>query len=159
MTNRDTTSQRVFVMLSGTWVGLMFAVGILVPMTIFSYLTDKQVAGMVAGQIFKNTGFLSLVFGMVLLVFANILVRRELNQYRVIRWCLLATLILTMIGSFVIQPWMVAIRENTLSDGFPVLMSSQAGFFKVLHGVSSSIYLIELVLLCFIFWRSSKIQA
>jgi hypothetical protein len=137
----------------------MVAVGLLVPMTVFGYLTDKQVAGMVAGQIFKNTGFLSIIFGMTLLVVANLFVRRGLNQYRLIRWGLLMTLVLTMIGSFVIQPWMVAIREHTLSAGFPVLLSDQAGLFKILHGVSSSIFLIELSLLACIFWRASKVQA
>lgn len=158
MLSHHSYSQRVFVVLTGIWVGIMFAVGLLVPMTIFSYLTDKQVAGMVAGQIFKNTGFVSIVLGMILLVFSNILVRRGFTQYQSIRWCLLATLVLTMLGCFVIQPWMVAIRENTLSAGFPVLLSSQAGFFKILHGVSSTIFLIELFLLCFVFWRSSKVQ-
>ncbi len=159
MSNPFSNSQRVFVMLIGTWVGLMFAVGLLVPMTVFSYLTDKQVAGMVAGQIFKNTGFLSIILGMILLVFANTLVRRGFKQYRLIRWLLLLTLVLTMLGTFVVQPWMVAIRENTLSTGFPVLLSNQAGFFKILHGVSSSIFLIEMCLLSFIFWRVSKVQA
>jgi hypothetical protein len=75
MSNSDTNSQRIFVCLTGIWVGLMIAVGLLVPMTIFSYLTDKQVAGMVAGQIFKNAGIISIIFGMSLLLFANILVR------------------------------------------------------------------------------------
>jgi hypothetical protein len=136
----------------------MIAVGLLVPMTIFSYLTDKQVAGMVAGQIFKNAGIISIIFGMSLLFFANTLVRRELQQFKLIRWYLLGTLVLSMIGSFIIQPWMVAIRENTLSEGFPVLLSNKAQLFQTLHGVSSSIFLVELILLVLVFWRSTKIQ-
>jgi hypothetical protein len=158
MTNTYTNSQRVFVCLTGIWVGLMIAVGLLVPMTIFSYLTDKQVAGMVAGQIFKNAGIISIIFGMSLLLFANTLVRRGLGQFKLIRWYLLGTLILSMIGNFIIQPWMVAIRENTLSEGFPVLLSNKAQLFQTLHGVSSSIFLVELALLGLVFWRSTKIQ-
>jgi len=158
MTNSYTNSQRIFVCLTGIWVGLMMAVGLLVPMTIFSYLTDKQVAGMVAGQIFKNAGIISIIFGMSLLLFANTLVRRELKQFKLIRWYLLGTIVLSMIGNFIIQPWMVGIRENTLSEGFPVLLSNKAQLFQTLHGVSSSIFLVELVLVILVFWRSTKIQ-
>ena len=158
MTNNYSNYQRVFICLIGIWVGLMIAVGLLVPMTIFSYLTDKQVAGMVAGQIFKNAGIISIIFGMSLLFFANTLVRRELQQFKLIRWYLLGTLVLSMFGSFIIQPWMVAIRENTLSEGFPVLLSNKAQLFQTLHGVSSSIFLVELILLVLVFWRSTKIQ-
>lgn len=159
MTNSYTNSQRVFICLTGIWVGLMMAVGLLVPMTIFSFLTDKQVAGMVAGQIFKNAGIISIIFGMSLLLFANTLVRRDLKQFKLIRWCLLGTIVLSMIGNFIIQPWMVALRENTLSEGFPVLLSSKAQLFQTLHGVSSSIFLVELGLLTFVFWRSTKIES
>ena len=158
MSNSYNQSQRIFICLIGIWVGLMAAVGLLVPMTIFSYLTDKQVAGMVAGEIFKNTGFIAIIFGMGLLVFANTLVRRELKQFKVIRWYLLGTIVLSMIGNFIIQPWMVAIRENTLSAGFPVLLSSQAQLFKTLHGISSSIFLVELGLLLLVLWTSTKIK-
>jgi hypothetical protein len=159
MTNSYINSQRVFICLTGIWVGLMMAVGLLVPMTIFSFLTDKQVAGMVAGQIFKNAGIISIIFGMSLLLFANTLVRRDLKQFKLIRWCLLGTIVLSMIGNFIIQPWMVALRENTLSEGFPVLLSSKAQLFQTLHGVSSSIFLVELGLLTFVFWRSTKIES
>ncbi len=159
MTNSYTNSQRVFICLTGIWVGLMMAVGLLVPMTIFSFLTDKQVAGMVAGQIFKNAGIISIIFGMSLLLFANTLVRRDLKQFKLIRWCLLGTIVLSLIGNFIIQPWMAALRENTLSEGFPVLLSSKAQLFQTLHGVSSSIFLVELGLLTFVFWRSTKIES
>ena len=151
------TAQRVFMMMAGVWVGIMSAAGLLVPMTIFNYLTDKQVAGMVAGEIFKNTSFINLTLGLVLLVFANYFVKRTIHHYRLIRWCLLIIMILTLTGAFVIQPWMGSLRETALLDGFPVMQSPLAGQFRLLHGVSSSIFLLELILGCFIFWRSSKI--
>ena len=57
-----------------------------------------------------------------------------------------------MLGSFVIQPWMVNLREDMLAQGMPVMQSHQAELFKNLHAVSSSIYLLELVLLIFVLW-------
>ena len=56
MADSRNSAQIVFIVFVGLWLGMMATVGVLVPLTVFSYLTDKQVAGMVAGQIFKNAG-------------------------------------------------------------------------------------------------------
>jgi hypothetical protein len=148
------SAQLVFLVFVGLWLGMMATVGILVPLTVFSYLSDKQVAGMVAGQIFKNAGYLNLLFGIIFLVFANIFVRRGISYFRLNRWLLLGTIVLTMLGSFVIQPWMVNLRENMLALGMPVMQSHQAELFRVLHGASSSIYSLEVVLLILVLYRT-----
>ena len=54
-------TQRIFSMLSGILFGALLGVGFLVTPTLFNVLDDKQVAGMIAGEIFKNTSFFSLV--------------------------------------------------------------------------------------------------
>ncbi|MBJ7503601.1 MAG: DUF4149 domain-containing protein, partial [Polynucleobacter sp.] len=82
-------AQRLFMVLSSLWVGSLLAVGYLVAPTIFSQPLDRQAAGMIAGAIFRVEAYVSLAFSVALLVFANLLVNRGLNQFRLVRWLLL----------------------------------------------------------------------
>jgi hypothetical protein len=93
-------AQRLFLFIASLWVGSLITVGYLVAPTLFATLTDRQVAGMVAGAIFKAEAYISLVLCVGLLVLANLLVSRGLQTYRAIRWILLAMLICAAAGSF-----------------------------------------------------------
>ena len=54
-------AQRLFLFVSSLWVGSLITVGYLVAPTLFATLTDRQVAGMVAGAIFQVEAYVSLV--------------------------------------------------------------------------------------------------
>ena len=149
-------AQRLFLFIASLWVGSLITVGYLVAPTLFATLTDRQVAGMVAGAIFKAEAFISLVLCVGLLVLANLLVSRGLQTYRAIRWILLAMLICAAVGSFVLMPWMESLREEALLQGMPVRYSPLAGLFSTLHGVSSAIFLIQSLLGIYLVWRLSQ---
>ena len=150
-------TQRVFSLLSGILFGALLSVGFLVTPTLFNVLDDKQVAGMIAGEVFKNTSFFSLVASVFLLIYANLLVKRDLNHYKLIRWLLLSCICLTLIGTFVVQPMMVELRELALNQGAPVMQSPQAKSFGRLHQLSSALFTIEVLMYSLIFWKSTKI--
>jgi hypothetical protein len=150
-------TQRIFSMLSGILFGALLGVGFLVTPTLFNVLYDKQVAGMIAGEIFKNTSFFSLVVSVFLLIYANLLVKRELNHYKLIRWLLLSCICLTLIGAFVVQPMMTGLRELALNQGAPVMQSPQAKSFGILHQLSSALFTIEVVIYALIFWKSTNV--
>ncbi|NBP21720.1 MAG: DUF4149 domain-containing protein, partial [Burkholderiaceae bacterium] len=95
-------AQRLFLFICSLWVGSLITVGYLVAPTLFATLSDRQVAGMVAGAIFKVEAHISLVVCVGLLVLANLLVSRGLQCYRAIRWILLVMLICAAVGSFVL---------------------------------------------------------
>ena len=137
-------------------MGCLVAVGFLVTPTLFSVLDDKQVAGIIAGEIFKNTSFVSLVCCVFLLIYANLLVKRDLNNFKLIRWLLLLCICLTVIGTFVIQPWMSDLRETALNNGAPVMMSPQAKEFSKLHHISSLLFTVEVFASFSVFWLASK---
>ena len=149
-------TQRVFSMLSGILFGALLGVGFLVTPTLFNVLDDKQVAGMIAGEIFKNTSFFSLVVSVFLLIYANLLVKRELKHYRRMRWLLLSCICITLLGTFVVQPMMTELREFALSQGAPVMQSPQAKSFGRLHQLSSALFTIEVLIYALIFWTSTK---
>jgi hypothetical protein len=149
-------AQRLFILIAGLWVGSLLAVGYLVAPAIFSTMTDRQAAGMVAGSIFKLEAYLSLIVCIGLMVLANLLVNRGLNQFRLIRWLLLAMLFCSVAAVLIFIPWMNALRDSALAEGMPVMLSPSATLFGRLHGASSILFMIQSFLGIFLVWRLSK---
>jgi hypothetical protein len=131
-------------------------IGFLVTPTLFNYLDDKQVAGMIAGEIFKNASVFSLSISVFLLIFANLLIKRGYEGYKTIRWLLLLGILLTLIGSFIIQPMMHELRETALNQGAPVMQSPYASEFSLLHRISSTLFIIEVILCGWVYWVSAQ---
>lgn len=149
-------AQRLFILIGGLWVGSLLTVGYLVAPAIFSTMTDRQAAGMVAGTIFRVEAYLSLIVCIGLMVLANLLVARGLNQFRLIRWLLLAMLICSIAAAFIFIPWMNSLRDNALAQGMPVMLSPSATLFGRLHGASSMLFMLQSILGIFLVWRLSK---
>ena len=149
-------AQRLFILIAGIWVGSLLAVGYLVAPAIFSTMSDRQAAGMVAGSIFKLEAYLSLIVCIGLMVLANLLVNRGLNQFRIIRWLLLAMLLCSLAAAFVFIPWMNTLRDNALDQGMPVMLSPSATLFGRLHGASSMLFMLQSLLGIFLVWRLTK---
>jgi hypothetical protein len=131
-------------------------VGYLVAPAIFSTMTDRQAAGMVAGSIFRLEAYLSVIVCIGLMVLANLLVNRGLDQFRMIRWLLLAMLLCSLAATLILIPWMNALRDTALADGMPVMLSPSASLFGRLHGASSILFMVQSVLGIYLVWRLSK---
>jgi hypothetical protein len=155
-TSNHDGAQRLFVLIAGLWVGSLLAVGYLVAPAIFSTMTDRQAAGMVAGSVFRLEAYLSLIVCIALIVLANLLVNRGLNQFRFIRWLLLAMLLCSMAAAFIFIPWMNALRDDALLQGMPVMLSPSATLFGRLHGASSILFTLQSLLGIFLVWRLTK---
>jgi len=149
-------AQRLFILIAGLWVGSLLAVGYLVAPAIFSTMTDRQAAGMVAGSIFRLEAYLSLIVCIGLMVLANLLVNRGLNQFRLIRWLLLIMLLCSIAAAFIFIPWMNTLRDNALAQGMPVMLSPSATLFGRLHGASSILFMLQSILGVYLVWRLSK---
>ncbi|MBU3622049.1 DUF4149 domain-containing protein [Polynucleobacter sp. CS-Odin-A6] len=150
------SAQRLFILIAGLWVGSLLSAGYLVAPAIFSTMTDRQAAGMVAGSIFRLEAYLSLIVCIGLMVLANLLVNRGLNQFRFIRWLLLAMLFCSLAAALIFIPWMNALRDNALAEGMPVMLSPSATLFGRLHGASSVLFLLQSILGIYLVWRLSK---
>ena len=150
------TAQRVFVFALALWVGSLITIGYIVAPALFVTLADPQAAGAVAGGLFYIENTISLVTGVLLLVLANLLVKRGLNRYQSVRWFLLVMLLAAAGNAFVTQPMMDALRQEALALGLAVMQSPMAQTFKSLHGVSSVLYLLQSLFGLAILWRVSK---
>ncbi len=150
------TAQRVFVFILTLWVGSIITVGYIVAPTLFATLSDRQVAGMVAGALFRVEGIISMILSVGLIVFANLLVKRGCGRYKNIRWYLLAMLVCSVISAFVLEPMMDSLREEALNHGFPVMLSPLAQAFSRLHTFASVVYLLQSLIGLVLLWRLSK---
>ncbi|MDO9014063.1 MAG: DUF4149 domain-containing protein [Polynucleobacter sp.] len=153
---RYAAAQRLFLLICGVWVGSLFAVGYLVVPTIFANLQDRQVAGMIAAAIFQVEAYLSVLVCLSLLVLANLLVRREVEHYRSIRWITFVLLLSSLITCFGLIPYMDALRQEALLLGVPVMASPSASLFGRLHGISSGLFLVQSLLGLWMVWRLTR---
>lgn len=135
------------------WVGSLWAIGYLAVPVLFHALPDRQLAGMLAGQMFVWGGYLGLICGLYLLVFyvsqsGSAVIRRHLF------WIVSSMLLITLIIQFGIQPVMSDLKARALP--IDVMHSALYGQFKMLHGISSIAYLIESLLGAFLVIKSRR---
>lgn len=125
------------------WVGGLWAVGYLAVPVLFHAQPDRQLAGMLAGQMFSVLGYLGLVCGAYLLVWRlSAAGRAALREPLFISAA--AMLLLTMVSQFGIQPLMADLKMQALP--LEVSQSAYAGQFRMWHGVSSILYLLQSLL-------------
>jgi Domain of unknown function (DUF4149) len=149
-------TQRIFSLISGLWVGCFITVGFLVVPILFSSLGDRQVAGMLAANLFKVMAYSGVLICLILMFMASYLVRHQKSQYRLTRWILLGMLACTVGAAFILIPWMNSLRDQALYLGISVRESTNATLFNRLHGVSSALFLTQSLLGILLVWRATK---
>ncbi|MEO8331145.1 MAG: DUF4149 domain-containing protein [Gallionella sp.] len=143
MKNIENISHYLATLLITAWVGGLWAVGYLAVPVLFYGQPDRQLAGMLAGQMFTMVGYLGMVCGTYLLAYRfGMSGRNALRQS--LFWVVAAMLSITLVIQCGIQPVMTDLKAQALP--LDVMHSVFAGRFKMLHGVSSMIYLIQSLL-------------
>ncbi len=135
------------------WVGGLWAIGYLAVPMLFYAQPDKQLAGMLAGQMFVALGYVGIMCGGYLLLqrwftSGNTALREPL-------FLVVATMLaISLLIQFGIQPLMVELKAQALP--LDVMHSTLAERFKMWHGVSSILYLVESLLGAVLVIRSSR---
>lgn len=134
------------------WVGGLWITGLSASI-LFDTISDRQLAGSVAGQLFEMVSYIGIASGLLLLAqrFAEFGMPSLKQRYV---WIILAMLVLILVGYFGIQSHLAQLK----ADAFPVevMQSDYAKQFAIWHGVSGVIYLMECLLgaaLVLISWR------
>lgn len=116
------------------WVGGMWTVGYLVAPTLFAVLTDRALAGAIAGQLFTVMSYVGLVCGGLLLLNALSVDGKVLfSQWR--GPVLVGMLLIIGVGQFVLQPHMSALRDAGLTG-------ANTRAFMRLHGIAQVLFLL-----------------
>lgn len=125
------------------WVGGLCAIGYVAAPTLFAQLTDRTLAGQLAGSLFAIMAWVGVVAGGYLLLF--LLVRRGWRAMKTaVFWLVLGMLVLTLAGHFGIQPILAQLKADALPR--QVMESALRDRFAAWHGVSSAVYLAQTLL-------------
>jgi hypothetical protein len=118
------------------WIGSLWTIGYMVAPTLFQVLDDRDLAGMVAGRLFTLESYLGLLCGGALLLI-EFLAAPSPKRFNWHMGLLSGMLAIILVGQFVLQPMMAAVKAQGLS---------QAPEFGRLHGIASILYLVNSLL-------------
>lgn len=125
------------------WIGGLWVIGLLVAPLLFQNLTDRSLAGALAGRFFAAMAWIGLGCGLYVLAYR--LLRfggKALRQ--LFFWLVLLLLALTAAGHFGVQPILASLRQQALPQ--EVMQSPLRDHFAVWHGVAGVLYLIQCAL-------------
>ncbi|MFA5370583.1 MAG: DUF4149 domain-containing protein [Sideroxydans sp.] len=125
------------------WVGSLWAIGYLAAPVLFYAQPDRQLAGLLAGELFVRVGYLGMICGTYLLIYHFAQSGRTVLRKRTF-WVIAGMLAISLLIQFGIQPVMSEIKASVASPD--VMGSASSAKFKMLHGLSSIAYLIESLL-------------
>ena len=123
------------------WIGAMWSVGYVVVPILFGYLDDRQLAGMLAGEMFTAVHVIGVICGIVLLAAASTRGSAGRGALKTPQVWILGAMLLVILVQFVVEPMMGHLKAQGLAEG-----TTQAAQFAKLHGFASIIYLINSVL-------------
>lgn len=131
------------ILLATAWVGGLWAIGYMAVPVLFKTLPDRQLAGMLAGQMFTVIAYVGMVSGLYLLAhrlgcFGSAAIRQSTF------WVIVVMLLLAMVVQFGIQPVMADLKAQALPA--EVMHSAYADRFRALHGASSICFLVQSLL-------------
>ncbi|MCK9200983.1 MAG: DUF4149 domain-containing protein [Gallionella sp.] len=135
------------------WVGGLWAVGYLAVPILFHAQPDRQLAGMLAGQMFAMLGYLGIVCGTYLLAWRVALTGRAAMHETMFR-VTVAMLLIVLLSQFGLQPLMAELKAQALP--LEVSQSPYAGEFRMWHGISSIAYLLQSLLGAFLVIRTTR---
>lgn len=133
------------------WVGGLFAIGYLAAPVLFSQLSDKALAGNLAGVMFTMVAWAGLACGGFLISYQ--LIRRGLAAFKTgVFWIVLLMVLLTIAGHFGVQPVLAQLKADALPRH--VMETALRDRFATWHGVSSGLYLVQSLLgLWLVMWQ------
>lgn len=125
------------------WVGGLWAIGYVAVPVLFQGQPDKQLAGMLAGKMFSLVAYIGMASACYLLVY-QIAHSGKSAIRQALFWVIAVMLLLDLVGQFGLQPLMADLKVQALPND--VMHSPFAGRFKMLHGISSVLYLAQSIL-------------
>ncbi|MGZ8257296.1 MAG: DUF4149 domain-containing protein [Gallionella sp.] len=127
------------------WLGGQLSIGYLAVPVLFHSLPDKQLAGLLAGTMFNALGYVGIICGVILLLEKRYTATAQQSFWRNKSvWIIAAMLGLGLIIQCGLSPAMSELKLQ--AQPLDIMHSSFAAPFKMLHGVSSILYLLESVL-------------
>ena len=135
-------AESIYLLAITLWVGGMWAIGFLAAPTLFAELSDRALAGSLAGAMFTWGAWVGIACASYVLLF--LLTTRGGRAFKTAAfWLALLMLLLTLAGHFGIQPILSQIKAAAPRQ---VLEGVLRDRFAMWHGISSGLYLLQSLL-------------
>jgi len=125
------------------WVGSLWAIGGIAAPVLFYKIHDTQLAGQLAGEMFKLLAYFGLFAGVVLLLHSLMKQGGRAFKQGYI-WLIIIMLLLTVAMHFGIAPILAQLKQDALPAD--VMNSVFANRFERWHGVSSAAFMLQSLL-------------
>jgi len=129
------------------------AIGFIVAPTLFATLSDRVLAGNIAGSMFRAEAWLSIACALVLLALlqwgAGAL---ELKRRRLLAALVLAMLVCALLSHFGISPLMAELKAQAQGSS-GIMDEAMRSRFGMLHGVSTLIFAVQSLLAGVLIWK------
>lgn len=122
------------------WVGSLWAIGGIAAPVLFYQIHDTQLAGQLAGEMFKLLAYFGLFAGVVLLLHSLMKQGGRAFKQGYI-WLIIIMLLLTVAMHFGIAPILAQLKQDALPAD--VMNSVFANRFERWHGVSSAAFMLQ----------------
>lgn len=125
------------------WVGGLWSIGYVAVPVLFQALPDRMLAGLLAGRMFTLIACIGITSACYLMLYYT--TRHGVAALRQTAFRVTAIMLaLTLASQFGLQPLIADLK----TQAFPgdVMKSTFAGQFKMLHGIASTLYLIQSLL-------------
>lgn len=125
------------------WVGALWAIGYIAAPLLFAGLSDRALAGALAGSMFAVVGWLGLGCGTFLLFFMFARLGAAAMK-RLVFWMVLLMLLLAAAQQFGLQPLIAQLRSESVPR--ELAEAATRSRFATWHGVASVLYLVQSLL-------------
>ncbi|MDO8050614.1 DUF4149 domain-containing protein [Janthinobacterium sp. SUN211] len=140
---------RVRLLVATLWAGSLWTIGFIVAPTLFGTLSDRVLAGNIAGSMFRAEAWLSIACALVLLALLQ-WGALELKRRRLLAALVLSMLVCALLSHFGISPLMAELKAQAPSGIMDEAMRSR---FGMLHGVSTLIFAVQSLLAGVLIWK------
>lgn len=138
------------VLIATFWVGALWTTGFIVAPTLFATLSDRALAGTVAGNLFRVVAWVSLACAALLFALLWQARRREQEKPTKCLFYIIAAMVCcVVIGYFALQPYMAELRlvlhsVANVADNAPLIEARKQ--FGILHAISAAIFFVQSLL-------------
>jgi Domain of unknown function (DUF4149) len=136
-------SEAMALLTTTAWVGGLWGIGYIAVPVLFQTLPDRMLAGLLAGKMFTLIAYIGIASACYLLPYYLIKSGKAALKQTAFR-IIIIMLLFTIIVQFGIQPIMADLKAQALPAD--VMHSAFSDRFKMLHGVSSILYLTQSLL-------------
>jgi len=142
---------RIRILVATLWAGSLWTIGFVVAPTLFGTLSDRVLAGNIAGSMFRAEAWLSIVCALILLALLQwapgVL---QPKRRRLLGALVLSMLVCALVSHFGITPLMSELKAQAPSGIMDDAMRSR---FGMLHGVSTLVFAVQSLLAGILIWK------